>query len=186
MTADHDLEMRTIDLEGTHRLRLARTDALASFGLRYASTRQQSKGVATDGTGALTELLCQNLDFEGFGPTTSLELNRRLFCNRPNLCGFSCFANTRWSMIIGRQAQEIAYVASGGAVVENDCHKYDGFLPIGEIAGGLQWAGRPFGPGLWTIRTGYRAEAWFGVGGPVDAVSDLGLHGMLLSIAGTW
>jgi hypothetical protein len=47
-------------------------------------------------------------------------------------------------------------------------------------------AAQPFGPALWTLRTGYRAESWFGAGGPVETHSNIGLHGMVLSIEAKW
>jgi hypothetical protein len=145
---------------------------------------QRTQGVAVDGAGALTELVSQNLYFEGFGPTMSLEFYRG-FCSTPSFWShFSWFANTRWSMLIGQHEQDISYV-TGGTVVVDD-HQQDDFLPIGEFAGGLQYAVRPFGRACWLLRTGYRAETWWGTGGPVDASSNLGLHGMLFSIGGVW
>jgi hypothetical protein len=186
MTSNHHLEMRTIDIEGTHRIRFSRTEVLGAFGLRYAKMHQRAHAVATDGTGTLTELVCQDVDFEGFGPTLAVDTTRRLFANHPFLCRLSCYTKARGSIVMGTQLQEIVLVTGGGATLAEDAHRQDDFLPIAEIAGGLQWAAQPLGPGLWTVRTGYRAESWFGTGGPVDADGNLGLHGMLLSIAANW
>ncbi len=77
-------------------------------------------------------------------------------------------------------------VTGGGATLAEDRHAQDDFLPIAEVAGGLQFVAQPFGRALWTVRTGYRAESWFGTGGPVDSDSNLGLHGMQLSNAANW
>lgn len=186
MTSDHHVEMRTIDIEGTHRYRFSRIEALGTFGLRYAKTHQRSHAVATDGTGALTELVCQDLDFEGFGPTVGAEMTRQLFVDRAFLCRFSCYANTRGSILFGTQEQEIVLVTGGGATLAEDAHVQDDFLSIAEVVGGLQFVAQPSGRVLWKIRTGYRAESWFGTGGPVDSDSNLGLHGMQLSIAAVW
>jgi hypothetical protein len=186
MTSDHELEMRTIDLEATHRYRFSCTEVLASLGLRYGKTHQRMHAVATNGAGFLTELVCQDLYFEGLGPTLGAQFTRRLFTCHPVLCGFSCFANTRASMLFGTQEQEIVLVTAGGAGLAEDEHVQNDFLPIGELVGGLQYAARPFGRGLWTVRTGYRAECWFGAGGPVDSDSNLALHGMLLSLSAQW
>ena len=186
MTSDHELQMRTLDLEATHRYRFACTEALVSLGLRYGKTHQRMHAVATDGTGSLTELVCQDLYYEGLGPTLGAEFTRRLFTQHPALCGLSCFANTRASMLFGTQRQEIVLVTAGGAGLAEDEHEQADFLPIGELVGGLQWASRPFGRGLWTARAGYRAECWFGAGGPVDTDSNLALQGMQLSLAAQW
>ncbi len=186
MTSDHELEMRTIDLEATHRTRYSCTEVLTSLGLRYAKTHQRVHAVATDGTGSLTELVCQDLYFDGFGPTVDAQLTRPLFGNHSVLCGLSCYANTRASLLFGTQRQEIVLVTAGGANLAEDVHQQYDFLPIGELVGGLQWAARPFGHGLWTIRTGYRAECWFGAGGPVGTDSNLALQGMVLSIAANY
>lgn len=186
MTSDHHLEMRTIDLEGTQRIRFARTEALMSFGLRYLKTRQRAHAVATDGTGSLTELVCQDLDFDGFGPTASIEINRALFCDDSVFRRLSFFADARGSILFGQQEQQLVLVTGGGASLAEDEYLHDDLLPTAELAGGLQWETRPLGCGLWAIRTGYRAESWFGVGGPVDTDSNLGLHGMILSVAASW
>ena len=186
MTSTHHLEMRTIDLEGTQRINFACTQTIASFGLRYAQTQQRSHAVATNGAGAVSELVCQDLDFEGFGPTTSIEMTRGMFAANSILCRLSFYANARGSILFGQQQQQIVLVTGGGASLAEDEYVHDSLLPIAELVGGLQWVGQPLGRGRWTIRTGYRAESWFGAGGPINTSSNLGLHGMVLSIAARW
>lgn len=186
MTSTHRLEMRTIDLEGTQRIRYSRTETIASFGLRYLKMYQRTHAVATDGTGAVTELVCQDLDFDGFGPTASIEITRTLFCHDSMFRGLSFFADGRGSILFGKQVQEIVLVTGGGAGLAEDVYVHNDFLPTAELVGGLQWQWQPFACGLWSIRTGYRAESWFSAGGPVDSDSNLGLHGMILSIAARW
>lgn len=114
MTSDHHLEMRTIDLEGTQRIRFSRTETLASFGLRYIKTHQRAHAVVTDGAGSLTELVCQDLDFDGFGPTASVEIKRVLFCDDSVFRGLSFFADVRGSILFGQQKQQIVLVTGGG------------------------------------------------------------------------
>lgn len=186
MTSDHRLEMRTIDLEGTQRHHFTRTETLASFGLRYVKTHQRAHAVATDGTGSLTELVCQDLDFHGFGPTAAVDVKRALFCGDSWLGELSFFADARGSILFGKQEQEIVLVTGGGAGLAEDRYQNDDFLPIAELAGGLQWQMRPLGRALWTLRTGYRAESWFTAGGPVDSDSSIGVHGVTLAIAARW
>ncbi len=185
-TLRHSLELRTIDFEGTQRTRIGRNNVLGAFGLRYVKMHQRTKGVATDGTGSLTELVCQDLNFDGFGPTAAIAMTRCLFPGHRLLSRLSFWANGRGSILFGQQEQEIALVTGGGAGLANDRYVHDHFVPIGELAGGLQTSVRPFGRGLWTIRTGYRAESWFGAGGPIDTDSNIGLHGVVLSLIANW
>ncbi len=183
LTSTYHLQMRTIDIEGTHRDRYACTEALWAFGLRYAKIHQRAHAVATDPGGALTELVCQDVDFEGFGPTLSGEFTRQWWQMCFLQSRFSWFANARTSLLLGEQQQDIVLVTAGGASLAEDEHRQDDLLPIIELAGGLQWTSQPFRRATWIVRGGYRAETWFGVGGPVDADSNLGLHGVLLTLA---
>ena len=134
----------------------------------------------------MTELVCQDVDFEGFGPTASFEIKRALFCADSMFRGLSFFTDGRGSILFGEQRQEIVLVTGGGATLAEDHYVHDSLLPIAELIGGLQLQAQPFGCGLWTIRTGYQAESWFGLGGPTDAVSNVGLHGVILSLAACW
>jgi hypothetical protein len=185
MTSKHRIRMRTIDFEGTQRLQFERTEMLASFGLRYARMEQRAHAVATDGGGALTELVCQDLGFDGFGPTLSFEVVRCLRSG-PVLGRLSFYATGRGSIVFGTLEQQIVLVTAGGATVAEDQYEHESVLPIAELSGGLQLAVRPFGPGLWAVRAGYHAESWFNAGGPVETQSNIGLHGMLLSIEAAW
>ena len=107
MTSSNHLDMRTIDIEGTHRFQFycSSTTALALFGLRYAKTHQRTHAVATNPAGVLTELVCQDLDFEGFGPTIGLEITQQLFAQKSLLSRLSCFADTRGSILIEQSGQ---------------------------------------------------------------------------------
>jgi hypothetical protein len=183
MTSRHHLEMQTIDLEGTQRVDFGRTQLLGSFGLRYAETLQRSRGVVTDGTGAMTELVCQCVRWEGFGPTAALEITRQLFPCHSILQRLSFFSDFRGSILLGENREQIVLVTGGGATLIEDIYEHDDVIPIAEMVGGLQLLTQPCGRACWTLRTGYRAETWFAAGGPVDSESNLGLHGMILSIA---
>jgi len=185
-TSDYHLEMWTIDLEATQRLRLNATELVGSFGLRYADTYQRAHGVVTDGTGSMTELVCQDLLFDGFGPTTSIELNRQLLSGGTIAEQLSFFATTRGSILLGEQQQDITYVTGGGATTIVDRWTHDTVLPIGAVVGGLELLTRRLGACQWMLRTGYRAEVWFSTGGPVESESNLGLHGVVFSLAGRW
>ena len=104
-------------------------------------------------------------------------LVNRLLADKERLIG---------SILLGNREQEIVLVTGGGATLAEDTHAHDDVLPIGELLGGLQWMTRPGKRSIWYVRGGYRAETWFGTGGPVEADSNLGLHGMLLSIGAQW
>lgn len=186
MTSNHFLELKTIDLEGTQRIRFTRTEVLGAFGLRYVNTFQRAHAVATDGGGNVTELVCQDLDFDGFGPTASVGVRRGLFAAEHVAAKLSFYADTRGSILLGQQEQEIVLTTGGGATTVTDSYVSDSLLPIMEIAGGLELMTQPLGKCVWTVRTGYRAESWFNTGGPVDSDSNLGLHGVTLSLAGCW
>ncbi len=186
LTSKHRLEMRTIDFEGTQRMQVGRFATLSSFGLRYAKTSQRAHAVVTDGTGSLTELACQFHRFEGFGPTAAVSLSRCLFGFELLRSRVSFWSDARGSILFGQQEQRVVLVTGGGAGLAEDDYLHDDLLPTTELAGGLQLQCRPMGNGLWTIRTGYRGEAWFGVGGPINTNSNIGLSGVILSLAASW
>ncbi|NND95793.1 MAG: hypothetical protein HKN47_00520 [Pirellulaceae bacterium] len=183
MTSNHHLEMRTIDLEATHRLPFARGDALAAFGLRYAKIHQRAHAVATDPGGSLTELVCQDLDFQGFGPTLSGEMTLQACRFDFARSALSCYAGARTSLLFGQQEQEIVLVTGGGTTLQEDLHVQDDFLPVIEMSGGLQWMACPRGRLVWIARSGYRAESWLSAGGPVDVDSNIAVSGIHLSVA---
>lgn len=183
MTTNHHLEAKTIELELTKRIVHRRGDWTTALGLQYAKVDQRSHAVATDGVGALTELVCQDILIDGFGPTLAAACNHRLFCCDGPLGGLGIYGHGRTSLLFGRTEQEIVLVTGGGAGLAEDDHQQDSFLPIISVGGGLRWMSQPRGFGSIELKTGYRGESWFSVGGPSDFDSNLGFHGVIFSIA---
>ena len=87
------IDMDVIDLEATLYSELCNWDLLVSGGIRYAKMAYSIRGDGGAGTGTGYD---QDTNFEGYGPTVSLEGSREIGCR-----GLSLVGNFRGSFLLG-------------------------------------------------------------------------------------
>lgn len=173
MVSTHELDLQTLDLELTERFQLSSLQILAGAGVRLAQMEQEMLAEVFTDAGVLEEAVGNNLDFQGAGPTVSLQARRPIGASR-----FSVYSGLRGSLLFGETRQEIYEMKGAGANIVTDVDEHDEVLSVGELALGLEYA-RPIGTqAQWFARTGYEVQAWFDAGGPVDSESTLTLDGI--------
>ena len=174
LTAQHSLELRTIDVEATSQHYIDNATLLLSFGARYARMDQFFRAEALAG-GVQDELVEHKHSFEGWGPTLGMELTRP-FGSR----GLAFYANARGSVLFGDVSQDIFEVKMAGAMVGSDHYDGEESLSIGELGFGLQWQ-TSCGQSLVFVRGGYEGQIWLDAGGPLRTRGDMTLDGIVVA-----
>jgi hypothetical protein len=185
------LRMDIADLELTQSVQTGCWSFLVSAGARYAHVGQSydafrvNSGVSE--TTQFTEdsgTLISGHNFDGAGPTVSLEVRRPL-----GNTALALYANTRGSLLFGSEKQhaERLTVEAGtqaGSPFQNTTFlessaSGDAVLPVAEIELGAEYARdrNRFHP---YVRTGVIAQTWFGAGNASGGNSNLGFLGLTL------
>ena len=176
LTSHHRLESEATDLELTQQFGFASMRLLAGAGVRIASMEQRFRAEVFNAGGGLEEVVTNDLDFDGAGPTVSLLAARSLATS----C-FSVYGRMRGSLLIGETDQTIFEMKNAGVDQVADVARQREVLTVAELAIGVQYS-RPLGSyAHWFLRSGYECQAWLDAGGPVDSDSTISLDGISLA-----
>jgi hypothetical protein len=184
LNAAQSLELQTIDLEITNTFSACGGHIVAGYGLRYLKAEVvTNEQTAVTGTATPIFLGQVTENFEGLGPTVSLEFLRPLCFP----C-WSLYTNLRGTLAFGEQRQDEA-VALVGVETNVAARRADEPMAVAELQIALQWCA--WG---WFARAGWQAQYWddvasdFGVLGAggngvegSNARSDLGLQGFFIA-----
>jgi len=152
-------------------------------GTRYARIEQAYRTVEVPAVGGLIDSVDARHDFEGVGPTISLEA--RLHAS----CRWTAFAIFRYSVLFGRSEQAALEVADN-VLVAARFQENDDLLPIAEVELGLEYAVRIACTELY-FQAAFVSQVWQGAGNSsnnelileivdpevLDKNADLGLWG---------
>ena len=157
----HDeLEVHTVDLEGTQEFSIGNIFMIGSGGLRYAMMRQSTDATVTN-EGAVQQSLSWQRRFEGIGPTIAIEVERPI-----GTCGLAVVGNFRGSLLFGdKDLDRVEVNGSGGGLPIVTLDKASEVMGIGEIELGLQWT-RQLAIGDFFIRGTYEGQLWSDSGTP--------------------
>jgi hypothetical protein len=194
IVARHDLELHALDAEGTwHSFSSPNGSVTVTGGLRYVRMDQSyraktSTPASSPGSPdpivdyfAFDEFLRVDHDFEGFGPTISVNGRRRI-TNSP----FALFANLRFAAVYGSakvNARRSSISSVSDANNDGDLEEADGdtvavsedqfikdsngdLIPITELQAGVEWS-QPlwmFGGSKFFLRIGVEGQVWFDAG----------------------
>jgi hypothetical protein len=158
-----DLEVHTVDIEGTQQLEIKGMSLVVSGGLRYAMMRQSTQAeVINVNSGALVQALYWQRRFEGVGPTVGVEVERPI-----GQCGLSFIGGFHGSLLFGNKnldRVEVNGVGPGPPVVSLKNARE--VLGIGELQIGVQWIRQmACGTDLF-VRGTYEAQLWSDSGTP--------------------
>jgi hypothetical protein len=173
--AGSSLELQSWDLEATSQLTFCRSLVTVGCGLRYLLNEQRYSVDAIHANGHIQESLFNEHDFEGIGPTFSVELLRPFSC-----CScLSMYCNVRGSALFGESDQEFRKVdGTTGVTTETFARSgADDSVYIGEIGMGLQ-----YDRGIFYGRAGMEGQYWHSAGGPTTTDTDIGLLGLTLTL----
>jgi hypothetical protein len=174
LSAFHSFDTLAADLELTDASRIGcNWDMTVSYGARYVEYSEE-RGIGFD---ILPLSLAARKEFQGVGPTGSIELRRQVY----NDLGF--FANFRASALYGDEDNTLALVV-GPATVEFVGHQVNDVKYSFESQAGLELI-TPMGDGGYLFaRAGVEAQFWGGFGVPLLAViadESVGFVGFMLS-----
>ena len=173
-----ELEVQTVDLEGTQKIKFGKISIVGGGGLRYALMRQVSQATVTN-QGVVTKSLNWLRKFEGIGPTISVEIERPL-----GIKGLVVIGAFRGSLLFGeKDLNRIAVngIDEGLPVVALD--NADEVLGIGELELGLEWTRQLAKGGSLFIRGTYEGQLWSDCGTPT--LGYLGFQGFGLGFGFT-
>jgi hypothetical protein len=175
----HSTHLQALDLEYVDTFSMKTTQLLVGTGVRFAKMGQVLRGDVYNAGGGLQEVVTNELNFTGIGPTLSLQAWRPLFNRR-----FSAYASPRGYLLFAESHQSIYEMKDAGANAVRDQANQQEIISIIELGLGLQYTGCLNSGSSWYVRGGYEVQAWYDVGGPVDSTSTLGLDGISF-LAGT-
>lgn len=165
-----NLTVDVYDLEATYVFHCGNWSLLTSAGARYAHMSQDYALSVTDPTGTAIVGLAASHNFNGAGPTFSLQGQHQ--------CGDTCFSlygSARASILFGSAHQVSSFVAPGTAPVLATSRQTD-VLPIGEIEIGGQW-GKIWKSYRVFAQLGFVGQVWLGGGNASQGLSTAGLGG---------
>ena len=173
------LETRVLDLEAMKRWQDCQNTVTGSFGLRYARLDQQVTAQSLTAAGALFAQLASKHDFEGIGPTISIEALRRFNCSN-----LGVFVNVRGSLLYGESNRHAQNAPGAGAAlfVQNIGRNDQDLVTVGEMQLGLDYKRDSF-----FARVALEAQYWVNGGAPAvtgaagdDTEADLGFLGVTI------
>ena len=168
----------TLDGEVTQKTCLGSWQVEFGGGLRGLSMYQDTRMVS-DVDLPVYSVGSINSEFDGAGPTLSIEAKRPIGCN-----GFALLGNARGSYLFGSRTRIEAtdVIGNTNASSRHFESRHTDTLSIGEIQLGIEWS-RCLGNGSHLAIQGlWEGQLWTGAGGPWGSQDDLGLMGFALSV----
>ena len=163
MDITNSIEAQTLDLEVTQTLNFGWAEIMFGGGLRYAYLEKKFNASIPG-----VDFLIAHHDFEGVGPTISMDLRLPI-----DPCGcWSLYTGCRYSIMFG---SSWAYGENGTDPFD---YRLDEVLSIGEIEIGVEWARPVSYLGNLVFRAGYEAQVWYEAGSPSNVGGDLGFEGI--------
>lgn len=175
LSFSHNLSMDVVDLEGIWSTTLGRTSLLFSAGVRYGHL-EQAYGLAIEGD--RVNLFRQ--DFNGVGPTTSLQASRRIGQTNLSLYGLG-----RGSLLFG-DAEQSSRLPSGEGAPSNTFGRAldsESIRPVGELEFGANWC-HNFRRHEFFIESGFVGMLWLDAGNAANSDAIGGINPLFLSSGG--
>jgi hypothetical protein len=172
LSFSHNLSMDVVDLEGIWNTALGRTSLLFSAGVRYGHI-EQAYGLAVDGE----RLNLFRQDFDGVGPTTSLQASRRIGQTNLSLYGLG-----RGSLLFGDAEQQRRFPLGEGGPggVLGRTLDSESIRPVGELEFGANWC-HNFRRHEFFIESGFVGMLWLDAGNAANSDAIGGINPLFLS-----
>ena len=186
-----DLELHTVDLEGSQVVSVCGFTIDASAGVRYFKMDQHFDVVAS--SAAFTAVVNSGHDFEGIGPVLALEVRREVADT-----GLSLFGTARGAVLFGDAEQVAHEEARNGAgallaTIDAENSRWD-VIPVAEMEVGAEYASW-VGSARWIVRASLVGQVYsgagnasnnelfttFGIDETLDSGANLGLLGLRIS-----
>ena len=130
-TADSELGLMVIDLEITQKWVFGCWWLQAGGGARYAHINQSYSLALADKVGG-NALSTDNHDFNGFGPTISFEVHRKLFDS-----DFGIYSSVRGTLLFGSTSENLQVNSTVFTFASGTSNNT--VLPVGEFEMGGEW-----------------------------------------------
>ena len=179
LTANHELNATTVDIEATKALQVGCAGWLTGFGFRFADLEQSYNAVTQDENGVTTGTIDYLHQIEGFGPTISIRTSRP-FTNQ-----LSIFGAARGSLIFGDGESQLTAVEDvdiDDSLTTTETLSRDDLLPIGELQLGLQWTPPAYGVWIPYLHFAMEGQVWSGAGNASSEDHNLGFFGFNVAV----
>jgi hypothetical protein len=190
LDAVHGINLQVLDLEAMKQSKDCEGSLTGSFGLRYVRMDQQYTARDIDpASGDLNGFVNLRHNFEGIGPTVSVEALRRFNCSN-----WGAYVNLRTSILYG-EADLVGHADRDPSDPEVDSvtasRNEQDLIPVGEMQIGLDYT-----RGDWFVRVGLESQYWIN-GGSASAQApgdgedsptegDLGFLGLNIATGLSW
>jgi hypothetical protein len=191
-----DLQVQVVDLEATFDVQRGRWLLQASAGARYLHMAQSYSGRLSNtldlgalGTVSETQLLSFGQDFDGAGPTASLQASYRVGQN------LLAFGNVRGSLLVGRSTESQTFthavtdpvgVVGGSTLVSLSASRTrDTLRPVAEVELGLEY-GLDWGRLRPFVRGAVLNQTYFDAGSASQTDGNLSLFGAQVTLGFTF
>jgi len=185
--ATSSLRLNVWDVEATQVFHLGSCQVEGSAGIRYAHLAQNCDAFlyASEAAGSLTLTEKDGHNFDGFGPTWSVDMRR------PVCYGLGLFANLRGSALFGRShvgnvaAESI--MAGTGQILATLGENADqlSFLVSAEAELGVDFT-QELGHVCFFAQAGITAQLWLGAGSATSRQDDMTFFGYTLAVGITY
>jgi len=166
IVANSHLYLSAYDLEATYNTTIGKWLLIGSAGARYAQINQAYSIASVDAAGVALAGSGSNHDFNGFGPTVSLEGHRQIGCS-----GFGVYASARASILFGSghlssgsvtgPASDIGFTSSTASGSQTSV------IPVGEMEIGGEWS-KAWGRFRVFAQVGVIGQIWWGTGNAAE------------------
>lgn len=181
LTATDSLETQIVNLEGTIHRDLGWISLVGAGGLRYASLRQSLASWVTDAGGVITERLNWTRNYEGLGPTASVDAKRSIGCT-----GLSFIGSGGGSLLFGNKSLERTVIGDdtppplGPAQQFLSLDDADEVVGVFELSLGAEWARTLANGATLSLQGTYESQLWAEAGAPT--LGFLGFEGFGIQV----
>jgi hypothetical protein len=174
----NNIDLDVWDLEATQSVNLGCVTMVGSAGIRYLHIAQRTNTfVFAPGVGSGPAIFGGH-NFDGYGPTLSLELRRAVGCS-----GLALYGNARGSILFGDELFDVATfpIAQGNpaGAVQVLASQWT-TVQIAELELGAEYRTMVNCSTMAFARAGLVGQMWHGVGNTFDNQATLGFYGLRL------
>ncbi|MEX0585494.1 MAG: Lpg1974 family pore-forming outer membrane protein, partial [Pirellulales bacterium] len=176
--AQSDIDIDVLDFEGVKWTDFCCWRLGTTAGIRHAEITQGYQALRFNAAGAAASLLNSRHNFDGVGPTFSVE-GRRAFGP------LQFYSMARGSLLYGNGSLAFTRVEDidTAAPLTNQVNfNRNDVLTVAEIQVGLEWHRECCNGNMFFVRTAMEGQVWQGVGSAISEDGDLGFFGFNIAL----
>ena len=175
ISAASDIDVDSLDFEGTKWTQFECWRLGTTGGLRYASVAQGYQAALRDANGGFVGAIHSRHRFDGLGPTFSIEGRRPFGC-------LTFYSMARGSLLFGNGKFGFTAVDNLAATTLRTSLERNDVLTVAEIGVGIEWRRQCCNGNMFFCRTALEGQVWQGAGSATSEDGDLGFFGLNVAL----